>query len=244
MTYKHTHRSGVAFVFFGIITLGIYPAVVLSSVREEVSSLLDGKGVGKQMPFVWAYLLGFVTLGLAPLIWVCRMANKIEMAALEKKITSPRLSGAFMLWSYFGIVILIGPFLAYHRFFVLLNAVEDCANEEECDRQAHQISPAKQDMLAEVKRASEGNFPEPELSTPEMVQSPYPNLSEKNFEKSETENERSWNSAPKSGVKGRKWQVRSNGQIKLFDSKEEALDFAKSLLAERKALKEAGQKKS
>ena len=62
MTYSHTKRSGVAFVFLGIITLGIYPIAVLSKVRKEVSSLLDGKGVDPQIPFLWAYLLGFFQL--------------------------------------------------------------------------------------------------------------------------------------------------------------------------------------
>ncbi len=239
MTYKHTHRSGIAFVFLGIITLGVYPVVVLSQVRKEVSSLLDGKGVGKQMPFVWAYLLGFITLGLAPLIWVCKMANKIQMAALEKKITSPRLSGAFMLWSYFGVLVLIGPFVAYHRFFALLNAVEKRANEDGNDNKESKISPAKQDMLEEVQRAAQGNFPETQAAAVTMIQSPYPKLEEKCFEEKESEKEKPWNSTSKAHAGGRKWRVRSNGQIKVFDTKEEAVAYAKSLLAEKKALKEA-----
>ncbi len=236
MTYKHTNRSGVLFVFLGIITLGVYPVVLLSHVRKEVSSLLDGKGVGKQMPFVWAYLLGFITLGLAPLIWICRMANKIEMAALEKKITSPRLSGAYMLWAYFGVVILIGPFLAYHRFFALLNRVEGRANEEEQEKVENKISPAKQDMLKEVKKASEGEFPEPASQTPALAQTPYPQLDQRIFDEQANENEKPWAPSPKGNVRGRKWRVRSNGQIKVFDTKEEAVAYAKSLLAERKAL--------
>ena len=243
MTYKHTNRSGVAFVFLGIVTLGVYPVVVLSQVRKEVSCLLDGKGVGKQMPFVWAYLLGLITLGLAPLIWVCRMANKIEMAALEKKITSPRLSGAFMLWAYFGVLILIGPFLAYHRFFCLLNAIERRANEEEEEKAEGKISPAKQDMLKEVQKASQGEFPEPASQTPTLAQTPYPQLDQRTFDERASENEKPWASATKGNSKGRKWRVRSNGQIKVFDTKEEAIAYAKSILAEKRALSSKKEKR-
>lgn len=242
MPYPHAKRSSLTFVLLGILTLGIYPVCVLSSVRKEVASLLDGKGVDKQMPFVWAYLLGFVTLGIAPLIWICRMANKIQMAALEKKISKPRLSGAYMFWlGYVGALILVGPFFAYHRFFKLLNLVEARANEEAKQRLAN--SESKKEMAEEVRRGGLGERALEKEEKPSLPETPYPHLP---LEKKKEEGalEKPWSQAKEKTPSSRKWIVRvGKKETKVFASKEEALSYARSLLAERKALAEAKAKK-
>lgn len=242
MTYSHTKRSGVAFVFLGIITLGIYPIVVLSKVRKEVASLLDGKGVDPQIPFVWGYLLGFLTLGIVPLIWICRMANKIQMAALEKRITSPRLSGSYMFWlGYIGTLFLAGPFLAFHRFFALLNKVESSANFEAEERA--KLDSAKKEMLEQVRGQSNGESPAESPAELQTVQSPYPNLPEQHAEEKEEKKEPSWKTASPSPADA-KWRVRvGKSEVRSFTTKAEAVAFAKSLLAERRALDEAKAKK-
>ncbi len=242
MPYPHVKRSGLAFVLLGILTLGIYPVCVLSSVRKEVASLLDGKGIDKQMPFVWAYLLGFLTLGIAPLIWICRMANKIQMAALEKKISKPRLSGAYMFWlGYVGAVVLVGPFFAFHRFFKLLNLVEARANEDTKESLAN--SESKKEMVEEVRRAGLG---EQALEGKQKLaprETPYPHLPLEE-KKEEEKLEKPWTQAEEKSPSGRKWIVRvGKKEAKVFASKEEALSYARSLLAERKALAEEKAKK-
>lgn len=242
MTYSHTKRSGVAFVLLGVVTLGIYPVVVLSRVRKEVTRLLDGKGVDAQLRFVWAYLLGFLTLGIAPLIWICRMANKIQMAALEKRITSPRLSGGYMFaWSYVGALILIGPFIAYHRFFKLLNKVEAAANKEEEEKTKN--DSARQEMLAEVRSQGSAQTSLVESPAVKSLQSPYPNLPSQEASPTENKKEPSWNQK-EPRPEDAKWRVKvGKNEIRCFSTKQEAIEFARGLLAERRAIEGAKTKK-
>ncbi len=245
MKYKHCKRSGVAFVFLGIITLGIYPIVVLSHVRKEVNALTADNGVKKQMPFFWAYVLGLITCGIVPIVWLATMAEKVQIAALERKVTSTRISKTFVVcWLLFVSYIIVGPFIAFCRFFKLLNLVEQAENKR-LEEESLAVE-AKDEMKEEINANSlkEDNKSEP--SEGKKDETPYPILSS---------NKKAYVSKPvptlagarkpatSSTGKNRPWRVRINGEIKVFETREQAVAYAQKISAERRALKAQGQKK-
>ena len=79
MKYPKTKRNGVLFVFLNIITLSIFSLFVLGKVRKEVNSFAKGK----LAPYWAMWLLGFITLGLAPLIWCACLARRVNDKAEE-----------------------------------------------------------------------------------------------------------------------------------------------------------------
>ena len=240
MKYRHCRRSGVGFIFLGIITLEIYPIVVLSHVRKEVNELNENNGVKKQMPFILAYLLGFITCGIVPLVWATRMAGKIEIAALERKITSPSISKAFFAcWIIFGSYIVVGPFIAFHRFFKVLNAVESYENQRiALDEKTVEI---KDEMKSEIDANAMNEAPQPEALEEKKAETPYPGLpAASSPEKAAAKPQKSATSpsSPK-----QPWRVKVNGVTRVFSSREEAVAYAQRVSAERRALRHKGEKK-
>lgn len=132
MKYPYTHRKAIPFCFLNAITFGIYGCVVLSRVDQEMNHLVIGHDDYKTTPRYWPwYVLGWATFMVAPFVWQIRLASKLGRFAKEMKVGSPRLSGlSFAVWSTFGSLILVGPFIAWHRVFSLLNFLEDAANHE------------------------------------------------------------------------------------------------------------------
>ena len=132
MKYPYAHRKAIPFCFLNFITFGIYGCVVLSRVDQEMNHLVIGYDDYKTTPRYWPwYVLGWATFMIAPFVWQIRLASKLGRFAKEMKVGSPRLSGlSFAMWSTFGTLILVGPFIAWHRVFSLLNFLEDAANHE------------------------------------------------------------------------------------------------------------------
>ena len=246
MKYKHCKRSGVAFIFLGIITLGIYPIVVLTHVRREVNTLTADNGVKKQMPFFWAYVLGLVTYEIVPIVWLAHMAEKVQIAALERKVTSTRISKAFVVcWLLFGSYIIVGPFLVFCRFFKLLNLVEQAENKRlEEENKAVEV---KVEMKEEINTNSLKEESKADSVEEKKIETPYPTLpsaSEKTYSPKPVPSVASVRRPTNaSTAKPRPWRVRINGEVKVFETREQAVAYAQKVSAERRALKAQSQKK-
>ena len=124
MKYPKTKRNGVLFVLLNIITLSIYSLVVLSKVRKEVNSFTKGR----LAPYWVMWLLGLITLGLAPTIYCASMARRIDEKAEELNLKSSTSFADFFNWEFFGSLILVGPFIAFAHLFSTLNRVEIALN--------------------------------------------------------------------------------------------------------------------
>ena len=127
MKYPKTKRNGVLFVFLNIITLSIFSLFVLGKVRKEVNSFAKGK----LAPYWAMWLLGFITLGLAPLIWCACLARRVNDKAEELGVNSTTSFANFFNWAFFGDLIVVGPFIAFGFLFASLNRVEIALNELE-----------------------------------------------------------------------------------------------------------------
>lgn len=262
MKFRHTHRGVIKFIFFGLITLGIYDIVVLHHARKEVNFLLrDHPEVKRQMPFFGALVLGLITLGIVPLVWLCRMSNKIALAGKERGVTSPKLSaGSFFCWSIFGALIIVGPFIAWHKFFKLLNLTERSQNvltaraeeeeaaqnegnseeiAEENNGEVVALEEKREEAPAQVEEAqAESEEPAEEQKEPDSVKDPslpyqYVTAEPVKKEVAEQEPQRVYRVTPRKEVS--KWNVRtaSGKSLKTFETEQDAIAYAKSLAARR-----------
>ena len=62
-------RDIFLFILFNILTFGIYGIVIYCFIGKEVNKICEDDGKN-QMLYIFAWLLGLVTLGIFPLIWI------------------------------------------------------------------------------------------------------------------------------------------------------------------------------
>jgi hypothetical protein len=125
-----TNRGLIKWLFFSIITFGIYAFVLIAKKAEETN--ITCKGDGKETKGFWIYLLlSIVTFGIYPIVWgfqvVERHATYLR-AHNEKEI----LSGlGWLLWSYVGGLLFgIGAFVAMYLDIKQWNKVNEIHNRK------------------------------------------------------------------------------------------------------------------
>ena len=114
-------RSLWKMVLFGILTLGIYPAVIWSRMVTELNiaaSCHDGK---RTMPYFAMLLLEPVTLGIFPLVWMHRFAGRIGSELSRRGIGYRFGARDFWLWGVLSTLILVGPFVFTCRLCRAMN---------------------------------------------------------------------------------------------------------------------------
>ena len=179
--FKHTKRSGFAFVLFSPFTLFILSWVMLAHARKEVNSMTEGRPeYKKSMPYIASVLLGIITLWIVPFVWISNLAGKIRRLSIEHGVEGKLVSGTWMvMWLLFGSLIIIGPFVAFIRFFRTLNRLEQKLNEEmdivAAIEAAPQNAPAeenKEEAPAEENKeapANEENLPAEKKDQPKVI---------------------------------------------------------------------------
>jgi len=257
--YRHTHRSVILFFLLTPLTVFIYPTVVLHHIGKEVNRMNEGvEGYKKSMPYLGAFLLGFITLFIVPLVWLCRVARKLGEKGTELGIARPHTSALSffflcILFSEFIITLIIG----WTKFLHTANAVERKLNENvELAATAEAQAEILTEQAPEEAKTEEGKEEPVSEATPETEPQEEKPVEEEKKEEGPapfeyvTEPERTISdpNEPRSDIKAiyrvaqrqetRKWRVRvpnSNLPDKTFDSREEAVAYAKGLAARKHA---------
>ena len=110
-------------VLFGLLTLGIYPAVIWSRMVTELNlaaSRYDGK---RTMPFFAMVMLFPVTLGILPFVWMHKFCRRIGDELDRRNLGCKFGPSAFWLWNILGALILVGPFIFVHKLMKSMNKI-------------------------------------------------------------------------------------------------------------------------
>ena len=109
-------------LLLSIITFGIYPLVVMSSISSDiniVASRYDGK---KTMHFcLLVFIIVPLTFGIAGIVWYHRISNRIGNELKRRGISYSFSAADFWLWNVIGSIIFIGPFVYLHKMFKAVN---------------------------------------------------------------------------------------------------------------------------
>ncbi len=122
MRFQHTDRHGFLIGFIDFFTAGTFLLAYMPlGLQAELDEIL-----GRRTQRYWiAYLLGIPTLFLYTLVWMARISEELKAKAIELGVEGPYTSFRHMFgWNVFGILVLVGPMVATHRFFGTLNRVE------------------------------------------------------------------------------------------------------------------------
>ena len=117
-----TNRGLIKLILLSIITFGIYPLVIMSSISSDINviaSRYDGK---KTMHFcLLAFIFTGLTLGIAPIVWYHRISKRIGNELKRRGIAYSFGAGSFWGWSVLGSLIAIGPLVYTHKLFKAMN---------------------------------------------------------------------------------------------------------------------------
>ena len=119
-----TNKGLAKFIFLSMITLGIYGLVVMSSLSNDINiaaSRYDGK---KTMHYcLLAFLVGPITLGIAYIVWFHKISNRLGRELRRRNIAYNFSASDFWLWNVIGSIIVVGPFIYYHKLFKSCNLI-------------------------------------------------------------------------------------------------------------------------
>ena len=117
-----TNKGLLRTILLSIVTLGIYPLVVMSAVSNEiniVASRYDGK---KTMHFcLLAFIVAPITLGIGGIVWYHRVSNRIGDELKRRGVGYSFSAADFWLWNVLGSLIAIGPLVYLHKLFKAVN---------------------------------------------------------------------------------------------------------------------------
>lgn len=128
MKFRHTHRNGALIALLDILTMGLFLLFYILPIEKEMRRI-TGK---KFPPYALIFLLGLFTFILPNIFWISFRADELREAAKRLGIQGKLTSFDHMFyWNTFGLVLLVGPFLATYRFFDTLNKIERALNQKE-----------------------------------------------------------------------------------------------------------------
>ena len=113
-----TNKGLFKFIFLSIITFGIYALVVMSALSNDiniVASRYDGK---KTMHYcLLFFIVAPITLGIASIVWTHKISNRIGNELKRRNIAYSFSAADYWLWGVLGSIIIVGPFIYYHKLF-------------------------------------------------------------------------------------------------------------------------------
>lgn len=117
-----TNRGLIKYILLSIITFGIYPLVIMSSISSDINiiaSRYDGK---KTMHFcLLVFIFSWLTFGIAPIVWYHRISARIGKELSRRGIAYSFGAGSFWGWNVLGSIIVVGPFIYLHKMFHAMN---------------------------------------------------------------------------------------------------------------------------
>lgn len=124
-----TNFTLVKFIFLGIITLGIYPIVIMSKISVYIN-IIAGRYDGKKtMHYCLVFFIfSWLTLGIVPLVWYHRLSARIGDELNRRNIAYDFGAKTFWLWCVLGSLIICGPFIYTHKLLTSMNMLADDYN--------------------------------------------------------------------------------------------------------------------
>ncbi|MCR5445535.1 MAG: DUF4234 domain-containing protein [Bacteroidales bacterium] len=129
-TILRTNRSMWKFVLLSLVTLGIYSIVCLSHVSTEINKVAGPYDQKKTMHYCLVFFIfSWLTLGIFPLIWWSMLCSRMGKELTRRGIDYKFGAGTYWGWGFFGTLIVVGPFVFYHKFFKAMNQLNADYNE-------------------------------------------------------------------------------------------------------------------
>lgn len=114
-------RNGALIALIDIFTMGLFLLFYMIPLQKEIEEITKKK----RTPYYLIYLLGLVTLLIAPIVWISLVANDLNKKAKELHIEGKLTSFNEMFFcNFFGMIFVVPSMIATYRFFDTLYKIE------------------------------------------------------------------------------------------------------------------------
>ncbi|MBQ2378673.1 MAG: DUF4234 domain-containing protein [Clostridia bacterium] len=129
-----TNRSMWKLMLLSFLTCGIYGVIFFIPFSFDLEKI-SPYSISRQMNYIWAHLLSLFTFALVIDIWHYQTAKRVEEALEYRGIDYRFGTRTFWGWFVLGSLILIGPFVYFHKLCKAMNLLCKHYNE-------HPVVPA------------------------------------------------------------------------------------------------------
>ena len=124
-----TNRGLIKLILLSLITFGIYPLVLWSSVSNDINTIAtryDGKKTTHYL--LMAFVFSWLTLGISPIVWNHKISARIGNELKRRGINYSFGAGSFWGWCVLGSLIGIGPLVYTHKQLKAMNKLSEHYN--------------------------------------------------------------------------------------------------------------------
>ena len=124
-----TNRGLIKLILLSLITFGIYPLVLWSSVSNDINTIAtryDGKKTTHSL--LMAFVFSWLTFGIAPFVWNHKICARIGNELKRRGIGYSFGAGTFWGWNILGALIGIGPLVYTHKLLKAMNKLSEHYN--------------------------------------------------------------------------------------------------------------------
>lgn len=125
-----TNRNMWKLMFLHILTLGIYGVVFFIPFSFDLDKVHPQFASPKQMNYLGAFIISLFTFGVVLDIWQYQTAKRITEALEYRNIDYEFGTQDFWGWFIFGSLIIVGPFVYYHKLCKAMNLLCEDYNED------------------------------------------------------------------------------------------------------------------
>lgn len=124
-----TNKGLLKTILLSLVTFGIYPIVVMSSVSNDVNTVIAGRDGRKTMHFcLLSFIVAPITFGIAGIVWYHNISSRIDMELVKRRIDYSFGASDFWLWCVLGSLIMVGPLVYMHKLFKAVNLLNEHYN--------------------------------------------------------------------------------------------------------------------
>ena len=125
-----TNRALWKLILFSILTLGIYALVVMCHVSEDINTIASRYDGKKTMHYALLFfIIAPLTLGIGAIVWIHKICERMGNELTRRNVDYSFGASAFWLWGVLGAMIIVGPFIFYHKFFKSMNLLAESYNQ-------------------------------------------------------------------------------------------------------------------
>ena len=122
-------RRGLGKMFFlGILTLGIYPAVIWSRLVQELNMVAGRYDGDRTVSYFGMQMIAPFTLFVYAFVWMHDLCDRVGRELRRRNIDYAFGPRHFWLWNVLGTLILAGPFVFTHKLMKAMNLLNEDYN--------------------------------------------------------------------------------------------------------------------
>ena len=116
------NRGLLKLILLGMVTCGIYPLILFSSVSTDINIIAQRYDGRKTMHYILMILISPFTCGILAIVWYHKISERIGNELMRRGIAYNFGAGTYWIWFWLGSLLFgIGPLVYMHKMLTAMN---------------------------------------------------------------------------------------------------------------------------